>query len=118
MRLTIIPIGWRVAGIAIFLLALSLWGNVYQYGTKRAEVEKARADVLADTLKVTAGLARDYQHDTAQLYIDLSGIVSREKQWRNKYASAAKANPLPANCAPGQARMDAVNAGIPNRESP
>ena len=112
MRLTIIPIGWRVAGIAIFLLALSLWGNVYQYGTKRAEVEKARADVLADTLKTTAGIARDKTRDDGELYVALSDLLTRYDARVRNYRDAATKHPLAANCAPGQARMDAVNAGV------
>jgi len=112
-RLTAWLGAWKYVLILGALLCGSLWLNLHQYGTRRAAVEKARADVLADTLKTTAGIARQAQQDTAQLYVDLTGIVSREKQWRNAYRDAAIKNPLPANCAPGQARMDAVNSGIP-----
>lgn len=109
---------WQYVLILGALLCGSLWLNLHQYGIRRAAVEKARADVLADTLKVTAGIARDKTRDDGELYVALSDLLTRYDARVRNYRDAATKHPLPANCAPGKARMDAVNAGVPTGATP
>lgn len=103
---------WKYVAILGLIASVSLWGNLHQYGTRRAAVEKARADVLADTLKVTAGIARDRTKDDATLLATVQAIADQRVKTQVIYTKAADARPLAANCAPGQQRMDAVNAGV------
>ncbi|MBN4984278.1 hypothetical protein JY440_13975 [Stenotrophomonas maltophilia] len=94
------------------LLAMSLWLNVRQYGDRREAAAAARAAALEDTLKVTAGIARQAQTDSAELLQRLEAIAARGERTRTIYRAAAAAQPLPANCAPGQARVNAINQAL------
>ena len=103
---------WKWVAILAGLLAMSLWLNVRQYGDRREAAAAARAAPLEDTLEVTAGIARQAQTDSAQLLQRLEGIAARGERTRTIYRAAAAAQPLPANCAPGQARVDAINQAL------
>ncbi|HGM6050879.1 TPA: hypothetical protein ACKP5I_000962 [Stenotrophomonas maltophilia] len=103
---------WKWVAILAGLLALSLWLNVRQYGDRREAAAAARAATLAGTLKVTAGIARQAQTDSAELLQRLETIATRGERTRTIYRAAAAAQPLPANCAPGQARVDAINQAL------
>ncbi|HGM7308204.1 TPA: hypothetical protein ACKP7U_000821 [Stenotrophomonas maltophilia] len=94
------------------LLAMSLWLNVRQYGDRREAAAAARAAALEDTLDVTAGIARQARTDSAELLQRLEVIAARGERTRTIYRAAAAAQPLPANCAPGQARVDAINQAL------
>ncbi|HGM6931315.1 TPA: hypothetical protein ACKQDF_000780 [Stenotrophomonas maltophilia] len=94
------------------LLAMSLWLNVRQYGDRREAAAAARAATLEDTLEVTAGIARQARTDSAELLQRLEAIAARGERTRTIYRAAAAAQPLPANCAPGQARVDAINQAL------
>ncbi len=63
-------------------------------------------------LEVTAGIARHAQTDSAELLQRLEAIAARGERTRTIYRAAAAAQPLPANCAPGQARVDAINQAL------
>ncbi|PJL78766.1 hypothetical protein B9Y88_08495 [Stenotrophomonas maltophilia] len=103
---------WKWVAILAGLLSLSLWLNVRQYGDRREAAAAARAATLEDTLEVTAGIARQAQTDSAELLQRLEGIAARGERTRTIYRAAAAAQPLPANCAPGQARVDAINQAL------
>lgn len=103
---------WKWVAILAGLLALSLWLNVRQYGDRREAAAAARAATLADTLEVTARIARQAQADSAELLQRLEAIAARGERTRTIYRTAAAAQPLPANCAPGQARVDAINQAL------
>lgn len=68
---------WKWVAILAGLLSLSLWVNVRQYGDRREAVAAARAAALEDTLKVTAGIARQAQTDSAELLQRLEAIAAR-----------------------------------------
>jgi len=103
---------WKWVAILAGLLSLSLWLNVRQYGDRREAAAAARAATLEDTVEVTAGIARQAQSDSAQLLQRLEAIAARGERTRTIYRAAAAAQPLPANCAPGQARVDAINQAL------
>lgn len=103
---------WKWVAILAGLLAMSLWLNVRQYGDRRETAAAARAATLEDTLGVTAEIARQAQTDNAQLLQRLETIAARGERTRTIYRVAAAAQPLPANCAPGQARVDAINQAL------
>jgi hypothetical protein len=110
---------WSAWQFIVYLglaLALSLYGNYWQF--KRAITANLRADnkALTETLDAVRGIARQKVGDDAINYDELRRIVERGRQTRIVYRQAAAAAPLPAQCAPGAARMDAVNAGIPRPE--
>jgi len=103
---------WKWVAVLVVLLLASAWLNVVQYGNRRAAAAQARAETLADTLKITAAIADDAKADSAQLLKRLEGIADRGERVRTVYRAAAAAQPLPANCAPGQARVDAINQAL------
>lgn len=103
---------WKWVAILAGLLAMSLWLNVRQYGDRREAAAAARAAALEDTLDVTAGIARQARTDSAELLQRLEVIAARGERTRTIYRAAAAAQPLPANCAPGQARVDAINQAL------
>lgn len=100
--------------ILLALLGLSVTGNITQWADHRAYV-KGEADRLklaaADqTSKINTGLATEARSDNAKLLKDLEEIAERGRTTRVVYRKAADKRPLPLQCAPGQERMDAVNA--------
>lgn len=103
---------WKWVAILGVLLLASAWLNVVQYGNRRAAEAQARAEALSDTLKITAAIAGDAKADSALLLKRLEGIADRGERVRTVYRAAAAAQPLPANCAPGQARVDAINQAL------
>ncbi|OWQ68458.1 hypothetical protein [Stenotrophomonas maltophilia] len=103
---------WKWVAILAGLLAMSLWLNVRQYGDRREAAAAARAATLEDTLDVTAEIARQARADSAELLQRLEVIAARGERTRTIYRAAAAAQPLPANCAPGQARVDAINQAL------
>jgi hypothetical protein len=102
---------WKYVAILAALLAASLWGNALQWRAKAVAKEQARAETLQDVVKATAGIARQAQADNRQLLADLNQIAERGQRVKIKYQTLARTIPLPANCAPGKPRMDAVNEG-------
>lgn len=110
---------WKWVLLLVLLLAMSVWLNVRQYGDKREAAAQARAQAYAEALATTAGIAKDAKKDSGQLLERLDAIAQRGERTRVVYQKAAAAQPLAANCAPGQARVDAINAGLgPQPENP
>lgn len=100
--------------ILLGLLGLSVALNVRQWADHRAYVKAQDAELraaaaLASTA-TSARLARGAQGDNRKLMGELSEIVERGRKAKVVYQQAADARPLPAQCAPGQERLDAVNA--------
>jgi hypothetical protein len=102
---------WKWIVILLVLLAISVAGNLQQWRAKAVAKSEARAQTLADIVKVTAGIARDNLADARELAADVAIIAERGRTERVVYKTAAAKAPLAPNCAPGKARMDAVNAG-------
>ena len=102
---------WKYVAIAVILLGLSAWLNVIQWADHRA-YKKGEADRLALAasqagLKVSAALATQKQKDDPKLIEAVSRIEGKVNKLQNQKRPPA----LPIQCAPGQQRMDAVNAG-------
>lgn len=104
-------LAWRYVAILGLLLALSIGLNLRQWADHRAE-QKARAAELQAAaykagLQVTASIAKQKQKDDPALIEAVGRIEARVE----KLQGATRPPALPANCAPGKQRMDAVNAG-------
>jgi len=121
-RIAAFWLAWKWVLILGAMLAASLWGNWHQF--KQALTANLRIEnkALTDALDVTTQLARERMRDDTQLLADLDAIATRGQQVRVVYRKAAAAKPLPAQCAPGQARIDAVNRGLgpitPRKDTP
>lgn len=106
-------LAWAILIVLVLLslLGLSIAGNVRQWADHRAE-QKVRAVELQAAaykagLQVTASIATQKQKDDPKLIEAVGRIEARV----SKLQGAQRPPPLPANCAPGKVRMDAVNAG-------
>ena len=106
-------LAWAI-GIGLILLALlglSAALNVRQWADHRAYVRAQAAELKAAAaqagLKVAAVIATQKEKDDPKLMQAVDRIESRVIKLANQKRPA----PLPVQCAPGQQRMDAVNAG-------
>ncbi len=109
---------WQwVAILLLVCLALAAL-NVWQW--KRAITAPLRDQnrELTRALDQVAELAAGRNRDDAELIADLERIAERGRTTRTVYREAAAKAPLPEQCAPGQARMDAVNRGLSGQEIP
>lgn len=97
--------------VLLALLGLSVAGNVRQWADHRAYVkaedDRLRAAAMKAGLQVAASLAKQKQKDDPKLIEAVGRIEARV----SKLQGAQRPAPLPAQCAPGKQRMDAVNAG-------
>ena len=102
---------WKYVAILALLLAASVAVNVRQWSEHRAEQRARAAELQAAAykagLQVTASIAKQKAKDDPKLMQAVDRIESRV----NKLSSQKRQAPLPAQCAPGKERMDAVNAG-------
>ena len=105
---------WKYVLILSGLLALSLWGNLHQYVASKTAPLREENKALADTLDKVRGIASDKTGDDKKLLGIVQGIADQRVRRETIYTQAAP-TPMDANCAPGQARMDAVNNGVPRR---
>lgn len=97
--------------VLLALLGLSVAGNVRQWADHRAYVkaedDRLRAAAMKAGLQVAASLAKQKPKDDQALLSAVGRIEDRVA----KLQGAQRPAPLPAQCAPGKQRMDAVNAG-------
>jgi hypothetical protein len=104
-------LAWRYVATLALLLAASVAVNVRQWSEHRAEQRARAAELQAAAykagLQVTASIAKQKQKDDPKLIEGMQRIEARV----DKLASQQRPAPLPIQCAPGKARMDAVNAG-------
>jgi hypothetical protein len=102
-----------------FLLVRSAWiAHGEAKGQKaREKLERENAS-LTRKIEIDAALAAQAKPQNEQLLADLRDIAERGQQTRVIYRQAAAKSPLAAVCVPGQARMDAVNAGLGPRKEP
>lgn len=93
------------------LLALSVTANVRQWADHRAYVKGEAARLEAAAMKaglaVASSIAKQKGKDDPKLLAAVQSIDARTKSLANQKRPPA----LPIQCAPGQQRMDAVNAG-------
>ena len=106
-------LAWAILIVLVLLglLGLSIAGNVRQWADHRAYVKaegsRLEAAAMKAGLQVSASIAKQKQKDDPALIEAVGRIEARV----GKLASQQRPTPLPAQCAPGKARMDAVNAG-------
>lgn len=107
---------WQWVVILLLVCLLLAWLNVWQW--KRAITKPLRGEnkALTEALDRFNGIAKQRDVDDAGLMNELGAIAERGRTTRIIYREAAKAAPLPQQCAPGQARMDAVNQGLSGRQ--
>lgn len=102
---------WKYVAILGLLLVLSVGLNLRQWADHRAYKATQAAELQAAAykagLEVAATLAKQKQKDDPKLQQSMDRIEARV----NNLSGQRRPAPLPAQCAPGQARMDAVNAG-------
>lgn len=102
---------WKYVAILALLLAASVAVNVRQWSDRRAAERAQAAEMEAATaqagLQVASDIAKQKQKDDPKLIEGMQRIEARV----GKLASQQRPAPLPIQCAPGKARMDAVNAG-------
>jgi hypothetical protein len=107
----------------IVALALSLIGNaaaLYFMGRTDAKaasaVQTAKDEATIEAqrlaLETSSKLVAGGREDHEALLGDLALIAERSRKTRVVYRDAAVAAPLPVDCGPGTARMDAVNAHL------
>lgn len=115
MKLSLISTSTKVAACAIAALAMSVGFNIHQayshYFGRKVETAQAVAAGFAKAAKVNRDIAETMTKDHGELVADLAIIVERGRKERVVYAKAAAAKPLAAVCAPGAARVNAVNSG-------
>lgn len=111
---------WITAGVLGLTLLLSLSGNAWLLQRLGAAQEKAageiatavqrgRAEALSERADQLAQLVSLAELDRSVLLMELTEIAERSRKVRPVYRDAIAK--LPAlSCAPGQERMDAVNA--------
>ena len=111
---------WITAGVSTSILLLSLSANAWLLQRLGAAQEKAageiatavqrgRAEALSERADQLAQLVSLAELDRSLLLQDLIEIAERSRKVRPVYRDAIAQ--LPAlTCAPGQERMDAVNA--------
>lgn len=104
-------LAWRYVAILALLLAASVALNLRQWSEHRAEQMARAAELQAAAykagLQVTASIAKQKQKDDPALIEAVGRLESRV----NNLANQKRPPVLPPQCAPGKARMDAVNAG-------
>ena len=102
---------WKYVAILGLLLIVSVGLNLRQWSDHRTYKATQAAELKAAAaqagLKVAVVIATQKPKDDAKLLQAVDRIEARV----NKLAGQKRPAPLPAQCAPGKARMDAVNAG-------
>lgn len=104
-------LAWRYVAILGLLLTASVALNLRQWADHRAYKKAQAAELQAAAykagLQVTAAIATAKQKDDPKLIEAVGRIESRVSRLTNQKRPPV----LPPQCAPGKARMDAVNAG-------
>ena len=102
---------WKYVAILGLLLCLSVGLNLRQWSDHRGYVHAQAAELKAAAaqagLKVAAVIATQKAKDDPKLQATADKILARVAKLEQQKRPA----PLPIQCAPGQQRMDAVNAG-------
>jgi hypothetical protein len=103
---------WQFVVYLSVVLAASLYGNVWQW--KRAITAPLRDQVAElEQAQETAGqLIEDGQVRERGLLEAIDTATQNARKAGRDYRAAAAARPIDPQCAPGQARVDAVNRAL------
>lgn len=111
MNLTAWWAAWKYVAILLLLFLVSAGLNLRQWADHRAYKKAQAAELQAAAykagLQVTATIAAAKQKDDPKLIEAVGRIEARVNALKDRKRPPV----LPAQCAPGKARMDAVNAG-------
>ena len=105
-------LAWKWVAILAFLLALSLWGNGCQYKRSLLAPLKAENTALKEARDQSLALATEGQKRERVLLAAADIVAGTLGQAGKEYRQAARDRPLSVQCAPGQARVDAVNKAL------
>lgn len=104
-------LAWRYIAILGLLLVASVALNLRQWSDHRAEQKVRAAELQAAAykagLQVASSIAKQKQKDDPALIEAVNRIDARTLRLETQKRPPV----LPPQCAPGRARMDAVNAG-------
>lgn len=103
---------WRHVVMLAVLLLLSIAGNVWQAYRALTAPLRTENKELQHVIDTVSGIADKRNKDDRKLLAELDAIAERGRRTRIEYRTAAAAQPLPEQCAPGQARVDAVNRAL------
>lgn len=107
---------WKYVAILGLLLGGSAWLNVHQYVSGKVALATAplkdRVTGLEHAQQTAANLISDGQRRERALLAAMDTAEQRARQAGRAYSAAAAKQPLPIQCAPGEARMDAVNRAL------
>lgn len=101
---------WRFVVVLAAALALSLYGNYVQW--RRAITAPLRQEnaELREWVDEMRQLADERAREAVGLFAALESIAERGQRYRIVYRNIVeKLPPMPAECAPGAQRVDAVN---------
>ncbi|MGO1073591.1 hypothetical protein [Lysobacter sp. CA199] len=101
---------WTLVLALALLASLSL--NLWQWERARTAPLRIENRTLGAALTTVQALATDATRDNKALLIELDALVERGRATRTVYRHAASQAPLPTQCAPGAARIQAVNQGL------
>lgn len=107
---------WKYVAILGLLLAGSLVLNLHLYVSKRVELATAplkdQVAALEEAQDTAAQLLEDGQKRERALFDAIDTATAGARQAGRDYRAAAQAHPIDPQCAPGQARQDAVNRAL------
>lgn len=107
---------WKWVAILALLLAASVWLNVHLYVAGKVDLATAplkdRVAGLEQAQEQAAGLIADGQARETALLQAMGTATENAREAGRSYRAAAAAQPLPIQCAPGMARMDATNRAL------
>lgn len=103
---------WKWVAILAALVVMLAAGNLWQWQRAITAPLREENKALADALNRVEEMAKARDRDDAALLADLTDIAERARTVRTEYRTVIKDRPLPANCAPGQERVDTVNRAL------
>lgn len=107
---------WKYVAILGLLLGGSAWLNVHQYVSGKVALATAplkdRVSGLEQVQRTQAGLIADGQKRERGLLDAMDASAATARAAAATFRRASSAQPLPIQCAPGQARVDAVNRAL------
>lgn len=115
---------WKYVAILALLLVGSMVLNLHLYVSKKVELATAPLkDEIAGQRRAaddSAALLASSQQAAEVLGAAARRATANLSAAGDAYRAAARARPLPPQCAPGQARVDAVNRafGAPQEKHP
>jgi hypothetical protein len=111
-RLGVLWAQWKYVAILLALLAGSAWLNLHLYVALKEAPLKIELAGKDEALSNSAALLASTQERAHVLATAADRATANLNASSDDYRSAARARPLPANCAPGQARVGAVNRAL------